>query len=426
MMRCDSPMMNGRAICCLIAVLLTFALNASQVFADTITLSEAVTRALAFAPTLDSAQADTEMGRALSDAARAPLYPSISTGIEYMQAPGYNQVVSNGGLSTAQVLLDYTAFDFGRRMALLRAARYQSQAAAFGVPAAQAQVVFDVSVTFYMLLQAQHSEAELNANFERLGRYVSVVDSLLKTGRAISNDVLRVQTVRDSAELALTDARSNTQRAAATLAALIGARDDSNLAAADLPQTPPAPGGELSHNPTLAAAERRVASAKLAVQAALRERYPVVRLAMTAGWEGVNPVSTINRFGGASYDGAVAMPVFDGGLITSHIDQAQATLHSTEAQVRQVRLDLDRRMADAVLRYRQARDQLALLDRVQPTANDAFNLDWARFLGGGNLTLLEVMDAYQQAEQLRLARINQEFAERQASAEGKLLLGLAQ
>jgi outer membrane protein TolC len=81
-------------------------------------------------------------------------------------------------------------------------------------------------------------------------------------------------------------------------------------------------------------------------------------------------------------------------------------------------------MADAALRYRQARDQLALLASAQPTADDAFALTWTRFLGGGTVTLLEVLDAYQQAEQLRLARFDQEFAARQASAEGALLQGV--
>jgi outer membrane protein TolC len=120
------------------------------------------------------------------------------------------------------------------------------------------------------------------------------------------------------------------------------------------------------------------------------------------------------------------MPIFDGGLISSHIDQAGAKVQAAEAGLRQIELDLRRRMADAALRYRQARDQLALLATAQPAADDAFALTWARFLGGGTVTLLEVLDAYQQAEQLRLARFDQEFAARQAAAEGALLLGVDQ
>jgi hypothetical protein len=63
--------------------------------------------------------------------------------------------------------------------------------------------------------------------------------------------------------------------------------------------------------------------------------------------------------------------------------------------------------------------------RSQKTAHDSFALDWTRFLGGGNVTILEVIDAYQQAETLQLTRLDQEFVARQASAQAALILGIA-
>jgi hypothetical protein len=67
--------------------------------------------------------------------------------------------------------------------------------------------------------------------------------------------------------------------------------------------------------------------------------------------------------------------------------------------------------------------QLDILSRAQPTADDAFALSWTRFLGGGTATMLEVLDSYQTAEQLRLQRPDQEFAAREAVAETNLLYG---
>ena len=96
------------------------------------------------------------------------------------------------------------------------------------------------------------------------------------------------------------------------------------------------------------------------------------------------------------------------------------------AQQRQVEIDLKRDLADAGERYRSAREQLALLEQSQSTADDSFALDWARFLGGGSVTVLEATDAYQQAESLRLMRFDQEFAARQAAAQARLLLGLSE
>jgi outer membrane protein TolC len=120
------------------------------------------------------------------------------------------------------------------------------------------------------------------------------------------------------------------------------------------------------------------------------------------------------------------MPIFDGGLISAQIDEARARVAAAEAQLRQVELELRKQLTDAEPRYHQARDQLTLLTKAIPTAEDNFELTWARFLGGGNVTLLEVLDAFQQVEQMRLARPNETFATRQAAAQGAAVLGLEQ
>jgi outer membrane protein TolC len=400
--------------------------GATAAHGDTLTLDQAVQRALVYAPAVASAGAQSDLSAAMAREARAPLYPSISAGSEYMQAPGYSIAVTNGGLSDAMLTLNYTAYDFGRQMANARAASYQSQAAEYGIRAARAQIVFDTTVAYCDLLRAHANERELTSDAARLKRYIAMVERLRASGRSIANDVLKVETASNNAQLALANAHSATARASAMLGAQIGDFGQGDLAVAELSGLPAAPGGDLLRNPMLVAAQRTVASTKATVQAAIRERYPTVKLALTAGWQGINPRHTFAHKAGASYDGLVSMPIFDGGLISSHVDQAGAKVQAAEAGLRQIELDLRRRMADAALRYRQARNQLALLATAQPAADDAFALTWARFLGGGTVTLLEVLDAYQQAEQLRLARFDQEFAARQAAAEGALLLGVDQ
>jgi hypothetical protein len=64
------------------------------------------------------------------------------------------------------------------------------------------------------------------------------------------------------------------------------------------------------------------------------------------------------------------------------------------------------------------------LRRSQQSAGDAFALAWTRFLGGGNVSVLEVTTAYQQAETLRAAQFDQEFNARQAAAQARMLIGL--
>lgn len=394
--------------------------------AEPITLPQAIKRALAVAPGLMSADANSELNAGKLTEARAALYPNLASIGEYNQAPGYDQRISNRGLTLAQLTADYTVYDGGRREAQIRAARYAAQAAEFGVQAAQAQIVFDTTVAYFDLLRSSETVREHEKRLQRLSTYVAIVEALQRSGRAIANDVLRVRTTRDQEQVALTAARDLRAHASIVLGSLIGIFGRTDLQIAPLTGLPPMPSGDLSQSPVLRAAERQVASAKAAVIAAHAERFPTFRLALTSGFEGVDPPQTFNDHLGASYDGAVTMPIFDGGLITSHIQQAEAAEHAAIANQRQVELQLKRDIASAAASYRSALKQLRILAASKTTADDAFALDWSRFLGGGNVTLLEVLDAFQQAEDLHLTRLDQEFAARQAAAQAALLLGINQ
>src|SRR5258708_1297574 len=396
---------------------------ASGAAAATITLPDAIDRALHFAPSVDVAAAASDMSVAHVREQRAPLFPTVGSGVEYYQAPGYNTTISNRGLSAALLTLDYTAWDWGRRQARLRAAEYVMEAARLGVAAARAQIVFDTTVAYFDLLRARDAQTDLQASLQRLNRYVVTIESLKNSGRMIASDVLKVRTMRNSAELALDMARGNSERASATLGALIGQPNQSELDIAPIVGVMAKPSGDIVQSAVIQAAHRAILSATSQIKVAKAERLPTFQVAFTTGFLGIDPRKTVDHSGGASYDGVVSMPVFDGGLIASHIDQAKAKEHSPIPQPPHPEYLVTPTIADASLRYDEAMRQLDILSRAQPTADDAFGLTWTRFLGGGTATMLEVLDSYTTAEQLRLQRPDQEFAAREAVAETNLLYG---
>jgi outer membrane protein TolC len=394
---------------------------AATALAAPLTLSEAIARALAFSPSIDAAAID--LSAAKSRAQFAPLLPALSASTEYNQAPGYNPVISNRGLSSALIGLDYTAWDWGRRQADWRAARYASEAAALGVSAARARTVFQTANAYYQLVRARDTEVELNSSLDRLNRYVAIIENLRRSGRAIQSNVLRIETTRDSAALALETARSNRARASAALGALIGEFGQDDIQIEDVKGIPPVPSGEIAAAPAIEAAHRAILAARAQVRAAEVERLPTFTIALTTGFLGVDPPATIAHNYGASYDGVISMPLFQGGLIRAHIDEAKAGQHSALAALRETEYLLKTQLDDASLRYRDAGRALALVEHAQPTADAAFALAWTRFLGGGTATMLEVVDAYQQAEQLRVTRYDQQYAAREAAAEVAMLYG---
>lgn len=392
---------------------------------ETITLDQAIGRALEVAPTLANASANSDLNHAKIDEARAPLLPNVFGAGDYQQSPGYDPVITNRGQTLAQLGLDYTVYDGGKRNDQVRAARYAAEAAMLGVAAVRAQIVFDTTVAYFDLMRARAEEALFGANVDRLGGYLGIVERLERSGRAIPNDVLRIRAARDTTQIALANARQAAEHASIILASLIGGEEANDLQAAPVADLPPPPSAEPERSPAYAAAERQVHAAEMQVAAAHDERYPTLKVGLTAGWLGVDPPKTFGHHLGASYDTAVAVPIFQGGLVRSHIDQALALQHVAEAQRKQIKLELTRDLADANDRYVNARKELALLKDSQATADDSFALDWTRFLGGGNVTILEVIDAYQQAATLRITRLDQEFAARQAAAQAALVLGIA-
>src|SRR5215467_8920515 len=361
--------------------------------------------------------AESELSKARTREQRAPLFPTLTAGTEYYQAPGYNTTITNRGLSAGLVALNYTAWDWGRREAQYRAASYVSEAAQLGVAAARAQIAFDASVAYYDLLRARASERELDFNLQRLSRYVATVEALQASGRAIVNDVLKIRSARNAAELVFSSAQNATQLATANLGSLLGDFSASDIEIVDSGDIPSLPDGDIAETPAMQAAIRAISSAELQVKAAEAARLPTFQVALTTGALGIDPPETATHNYGASYDGVLSMPLFDGGAISARIDQAQAKLNAATAQSRQTRYLLERRLKDASLRYEEATQALAILARSQSTADDAFAMAWTRFLGGGSATLLEVLDSYQQAEQIRLDRLSHQFDARVAAAQ---------
>src|SRR5260370_37425415 len=202
---------------------------------------------------------------------------------------------------------------------------------------------------------------------DRLSRYVTTIQAVEKSGRMITNDVLKFRTARDSAELALDVARSNSERAGATLGVMIGEPNQPDLEIAEIPGIPPRPTGDLALSPVMQAAQRAIASADSQIVAAKAERLPTFQVAFTTGFVGIDPPKTIAHNFGGSYDGVVSLPIFDGGFIASHIDQAKPKAHSPTGQARLTEYPPRRRGAGRAVRSHGANRRLHIPPRAQPT-----------------------------------------------------------
>jgi outer membrane protein TolC len=280
-------------------------------------------------------------------------------------------------------------------------------------------------VAFFELAHAHSAEKELAASQPRLERYITVVEYLRKTGRATTNDMLKIRISASDNRLQLSAAREARRRVSLMLGSLIGIFDRSDLVVMDTPIPSVPPDMSIDRNPVLVTLGRQAQASIQEVEAATAERYPTLQLALAAGFLGKQPVSTLQRHGGAAYGGIISMPLFDGGAIQARIGQARAHERQLNAQLKQTKLELSQRLDQLRSQYDEAREALAILANAIPLAEDNFNLAWARFLGGGTITLLEALDNYRQAENLRLSVFHQRLAVQRPVAEMLALTGEA-
>jgi outer membrane protein TolC len=391
---------------------------------ETLGLQECIARALARAPLIERAAATGDLGEARLSEARAALIPTLRSEVQYQQSPGYDTVFTHRGRFTGQLMADYIVYDGGRRLARERAAQYAAQADVAGISAARNQVILDTSVAFFELAHAHSAEKELASSQPRLERYITV-EYLRKTGRATTNDMLKIRISASDNRLQLSAAREARRRASLMLGSLIGIFDRSDLVVMDMPIPSVPPDMSIDRNPVLVILGKQAQASIHEVEAATAERYPTLQLALAAGFLGKQPVSTLQRHGGAAYGGIISMPLFDGGAIQARIGQARAHERQLNAQLRQTKLELSQRLDQLRSQYDEAQEALAILANAIPLAEDNFNLAWARFLGGSTITLLEALDNYRQAENLRLSVFHQRLAVQRPVAEMLALTGEA-
>ena len=392
---------------------------------ETLGLQECIARALARAPLIERTAATGDLGEARLSEARAALIPTLRSEVQYQQSPGYDTVFTHRGRSTGQLTVDYIIYDGGRRLARERAAQYAAQADVAGISAARNQVILDTSVAFFELAHAHSAEKELASSQPRLERYITVVEYLRKTGRATTNDMLKIRISASDNRLQLSAAREARRRVSLMLGSLIGIFDRSDLVVMDTPIPSVPPDMSIDRNPGLVTLGRQAQASIHEVEAATAERYPTLQLALAAGFLGKQPVSTLQRHGGAAYGGIISMPLFDGGAIEARIGQARAHERQLNAQLKQTKLELSQRLDQLRSQYDEAQEALAILANAIPLAEDNFNLAWARFLGGSTITLLEALDNYRQAENLRLSVFHQRLAVQRPVAEMLALTGEA-
>jgi len=425
MVGCMASRLLGRGAavtCMLVTVLLVAAVPAAA--AETVTVEEAVGRALGRSPAVQAAVFGTSAAAARQRAARAAYTPQISAKGEIGRSAGFDQRVTNGGITSALVGVEATLLDGGLRDAEFAAARARLRSATAIEQQRRAEIAFATRSAYFTALAARGEERTRHEAIDTLRSYAMLLERQVGMGLAAHDEVLRAELAVKDAETARRAAATELSTAVEELGSLAGSPlHASALVEPAVMRRPVTPTPEaIDAAPIVADARAAVETARREADAVRSEQRGQLKLTADAGALGVPFVSTFRDHGGGQFLFGFAVPLFDGGVRASHLAAALATVDAAAAQMAESRRILVLGLERARAETERAEADVAAAQRAVPLAVEQFQLLRARYLGGGNVRLLEVLDALTQHVEARLGVPRAERAYRLAVAtEGELL-----
>lgn len=381
-----------------------------------LTLAELEQMALANNPSLSVAGAnvDAAQGRQV----QAGLYPNPVIGYK-------GEEIGEGGTAGMQGGFVGQQFITGGKLRLDRAKAGQAvQESLFLLDAQQLRVLNDVRLRFYDSLVAQQ-QVELTGELVSIGEQLADFSQRLLAAQQLSkNDVLQAEIEVQESEILSDNAKHQQTEAWRRLAAVIGASElEPQPLAGQLDREFPSYDWNESYarvvgmNPELSAAEARVRQARLAIQRARRQNVPDVDVTASAGHKN-----------SSHYDVAAVQIGFPLPIINrnqGNIYAAESELIAAQNNVRRLELQLQDRLAVALRRFADARQQATRYKQeILPRAQKSLDLV-TRGYASGQVDFLTLLTSQRTYIRVNLAYLNTLAELWQASTliEGQLLSG---
>jgi cobalt-zinc-cadmium efflux system outer membrane protein len=401
-------------------IALLFARNASAQEADTptgLTEQEVVARALQRAPLADAIEGQVAIEEGRGRAASAYPNPQLS----YVREQTFGTFgTGEDYLSVAQII------DLGNRRGLHgEAGDARARAARREGDATRVSIAAEARVRFYEVLYRQDRVAALEGWTLRIDEALAIVTRREQRGDAATYDRRRLERERAVATGRLETERAALERARARLQALLatGAGGASvRVTGTLLPESEPAGLQALrttsGSRPDLLALDLRIEAASLDRTAASRWWVPDLRL--EGGWKGVD-LGSQGRTDGFLLGASLSIPLWDQSSGLARIAEGEARAARGRRALHESELDgeLGGARPEAV-RLRRAAAEF----REQTTAasSDLVRIASAGY-EGGELGLLELLDAYRGAADDSLTALDMEHAARRARIELDRLTG---
>ena len=326
--------------------------------------------------------------------------PSLTYG---RSRPHGGQATMFTGTLQQQVTLDIPLLIAGQRGARIARADADIEAARARVAAGSSTLAAEAGSLFTGLQAAEDSARIIESTRDELLRLTHIVKARGESGMASTFDLARMEVELATVETRLADARADIVERAGQLATLLGIRGWQPRAAKSLNtlalpvSTIAKPRDGVMTSPAVIAAQNEESAAKLGVDVAKSERWPVPSLSLGRAW-------TSEPFGSANYVGlSVELPLLD----TRRGLQARAESDATAATLRRELAESETaaqlEQYAGIIRIREAalaehdRKAGARLPGLRQMAEDAYRL--------GRGTVFDLLDATRSRAELQQTKV---------------------
>jgi len=374
-----------------------------------ITTSEAVDIALKNSPTLQARQAMVAAAAARVRMAKAMTRPQI-TGTGYatgssmlMILPGPEVV---GGLQAWTLAPDtkslngilmgmYPLYTGGKLRAKIESACFSSEAALEDFAVSELDVSLATKIAYYQVLLAREVVNVYEDRVAEAQERLRIAEKAFEEGKIARYDLLRNQTDLTESQQQLNNARRDVEVALANLKNSLGISQESNITLTDTLATPQ-PLEDITvlrqlaikHRPEVAAVYARIKAAQSDVSVAKSAYKPQV-YAMGMAEFAVSSGSTDT---GALVGVTVSIPILDGGLRKSTVEEAQTMVEQAEAEKREVLLAVERDVSTSYARVGAAAENVTLAKAAVEQAEEDYRIIKLRYEAGKSINV-EVLDA---------------------------------
>jgi len=350
-------------------------------------LNELQRRLIAGNPTLAAALADYAQARALSDQARAGLFPTLGLNAsatrqrESVNAPlispttarYYNDNTVSGSVS-------YELDLWGQIRNEVKEGEANAAASAADLENARLSLIAQLVNDYVQLRSLDRQNAILQDTVKAYARALALTEQRHGAGIAPGLDVSQAQTQLDAARSQVSQTLAQGALMEHAIAALLGVSASTfsitpAIVDINLPQIPSGvPTTLLQRRPDIAAAQRRMIAANANIGVARAAYFPSVTLGAQAGFQSTavsNWISAPSSFWAIGPNALLS--VFDGGLRRAQVAQARAQFDASAANYRGIVVAAFQQVEDslATLNYFDdaTREEKAAVDAAQRTLN---------------------------------------------------------